>query len=187
MIIDSFDCQPTLRGKTLMVRPLKRGDLESLYEAASDPEIWAGHPAKDRCRREAFEPYFASLLASETALIVVDVHTGEVIGTSSYYTPPDLPRSIAIGFTFLVREKWGGQANCELKQLMLEHAFAVFDIVYFHIAPSNLRSQAATKKLGAVYLYQSTLKLSVSAEEWRCYGLTRSQWMLALGNHALGT
>jgi hypothetical protein len=76
-----------------------------MFVAAGDPEIWAGHPAKDRYKREVFEPYFASLLSTKTALTVIDIHSGEIVGTSSYYTPPDLPNSIAIGFTFLIRAK----------------------------------------------------------------------------------
>ncbi|MBT1263709.1 GNAT family N-acetyltransferase [Pseudomonas sp. VS40] len=171
-----FDCQPDLYGSTLRLKPLADGDFEGMFQAAADPDIWCGHPARDRYKREVFEAYFASLLATKKALAVIESASGDIVGTSSYYTPPDLPNSIAIGFTFLVRAKWGGNANRELKQLMLEHAFTVYDIVYFHIAPTNIRSQTATMKLGAVHLYDAELKISAAPSLAKCYGLTRAQW-----------
>ncbi|MHC8320864.1 GNAT family N-acetyltransferase [Pseudomonas sp. GB2N2] len=172
----AFDCQPVLHGNTLTLRPQTEDDLDPMFEAAGDSAIWALHPASDRYKREVFEPYFASLLETKKALVVIDNQTGKIVGGSSYYTPPDQPDSIAIGFTFLVREKWGGATNRELKQLMVEHAFSAYPIVYFHIAATNLRSQKATLKLGAVHLYDAVMNLSTAPKEWKCYGLTKEQW-----------
>ncbi|WP_242487943.1 GNAT family N-acetyltransferase [Pseudomonas sp. TH31] len=107
MLAHDFDWQPNLCGSTLRLKPLAECDLEGLYQAAADPDIWAGHPARERYKREVFEAYFTSLLATEKALAIIDIESGEIVGTSSYYTPPDLPDSIVIGFTFLVRAKWG--------------------------------------------------------------------------------
>ncbi|MGE8150206.1 GNAT family N-acetyltransferase [Pseudomonas vancouverensis] len=171
-----FDCQPTLTGPTLRLAPLAAADFEGLYRAASDPAIWAQHPATDRYKRDVFEGYFASLLATKTALVVIDIDTGTIVGTSSYYTAPDIPDSLCIGFTFLVREKWGGASNHELKSLMLEHAFKACDRVYLHIAPTNLRSQHATLKLGAVHLYDAELDLSSGPRLCKCYGLDKAKW-----------
>jgi RimJ/RimL family protein N-acetyltransferase len=180
MSAHDFDYQPDLRGSTLRLKPLADSDLDAMFQAAADPHIWDGHPARDRYKRDVFEVYFASLLATKKALAVTDIASGDIVGTSSYYTPPDLPNSIAIGFTFLVRAKWGGDANRELKQLMLEHAFRAYDIVYFHIAPTNIRSQTATLKLGAVHLYDAELKISAEPALAKCYGLTRAHWEASL-------
>ena len=171
-----FDCQPTLSGPTLRLEPLTSNDFEGLFQAASDPQIWAGHPSTDRYERDVFEHYFASLLATQAALKVIDITSGAIVGTSSYYTAPDQPAGIAIGYTFLVRDKWGGSTNQELKRLMIEHAFKKFDSVYFHIAPTNTRSQKATMKLGAVHLYDADLTLANVTKPCKCYGLTRAHW-----------
>jgi N-acetyltransferase len=177
MPAQDFDCQPVLHGNTLTLRPLVEHDFDAMYQAASDPSIWAGHPAKDRYRPEVFEAYFAALLKTQKALAVIEADTGKIVGVSSYYTPPDLPDSIAIGFTFLVRAKWGGDTNRELKWLMVEHAFKTYDTVYFHIAHSNIRSQKATMKLGATHLYDAEFNLSTTPMQGQCYGLTRAQWV----------
>ncbi|MFJ4348726.1 GNAT family N-acetyltransferase [Pseudomonas sp. NPDC089401] len=171
-----FNCQPVLSGNTLRLEPLAQSHFEAMLEAAGDPKIWEGHPSRDRFERAVFEPYFASLLATGKALAVIDVQQGRVIGGSSYYTPPDQPDSIAIGFTFLVRAHWGGDSNRELKRLMVEHAFKRYDRVFFHIAPTNIRSQKATMKLGAEHLYDAELNLSNAAKLWKCYALTRAKW-----------
>lgn len=176
MLVRDYDCQPVLCGNTLSLRPLTERDFEGLYLAASDPRIWVDHPASDRYEREVFKAYFATRLASGKSLAVIDIDSGQTVGMSAYYTPPDLPDSIAIGYTFLVRAKWGGDTNRELKQLMVEHAFKAYDTVYFHIGPANIRSQKATLKIGAVHLYDAELNLSTAPALCKCYGLTRAQW-----------
>ena len=63
----------------------------------------------------------------------------------------DAERSeVEIGWTFLVRSLWGGEANAELKRLMLTHAFRFVETVVFQIGERNLRSRRSVEKLGAV-------------------------------------
>ncbi|WP_082505568.1 GNAT family N-acetyltransferase [Aureimonas sp. Leaf324] len=172
----AFDPGATLKGTRLTVRKLAPGDLDGLHAAASDPGIWAGHPAKDRWKREVFEPFFTTLIALGGAVAVEDREAGRIVGGSRFYVPPDQPGSIAIGFTFLDRSHWGGPANFELKTLMLTHAFRHFDEVWFHIAPSNIRSQKATAKLGAVHAYDARLDLSGQPTDWQCHRLAKADW-----------
>jgi RimJ/RimL family protein N-acetyltransferase len=171
-----FDPQPELYGDTLQLRPLKQEDLESLFVVASAPVIWKGHPVNDRYERAVFMPYAQSLLKSGTTLVVLDGQENRIIGCSRYYAAPDAPNSISIGFTFLHHAYWGGETNFELKRLMLQHAFQHFPEVWFHIAPSNLRSQKATAKLGAEHIRDAVLDLSGSATLWMCFRLTRAAW-----------
>ena len=181
----TFDNQPALGGDTLDLRPLISADLEPLFEAASDPAIWAGHPAKNRHEREFFEPYFKLLLDRGGTLVVIDRTKGRMIGCSRYYTAPDRPGTISIGFTFLNTAYWGGATNFELKTLMLDHAFGCFEDVWFHIDPTNIRSQRATQKLGAVHDYDAILDLSGTAAPWQCYRLSRAAWSNTLARHTL--
>lgn len=171
-----FDRQPHLTSATLDLRPLSQGDYRALYQAASDPAIWAGHPAKQRHQPAVFEPYFQTLLDSAATLVVRDAATHQVIGCSRYYDVPDVPDSIGIGFTFLTTPYWGGDTNFELKRLMLNHVFASYDNVWFHIGPDNIRSQKATKKLGAVFQYQKDLFLSGGGAATLCFKLAKTGW-----------
>ena len=171
-----FDAQPELASGLLALRPLKPDDFDGLFAAAGHPEVWAGHPAKDRYKREVFEEYFEFLLKSRSALVVIDRASGKIIGCSRYYPAPDQPDSISIGFTFLNHAYWGGGVNFELKRLMLDHAFRTFTEVWLHIAPNNIRSQKATAKLGAEHAYDATLNLSGSPAPNMCFRLSRDAW-----------
>ena len=116
---------------------------------ASDPLVWEQHPEPLRHRRDVFEGFFAGAMASRGALLVVHRDSGNVIGTSRYYDLDEANREVAIGYTFLSREFWGGAANTEMKRLMLEHAFGWATAVWFHVGPRNFRSRRAVEKLGA--------------------------------------
>ena len=123
-----------------------------------------------------FCPYFDMLLASRATLVVIDIASGDIIGCSRYYTAPDRPGTISIGFTFLDQRYWGGTVNRAMKALMLAHAFAQFDAVWFHIDPTNIRSQKATMKLGARHAYDAELALGSAPAPWKIYRLDREDW-----------
>lgn len=180
----NFDSPPELTGEMLVLRPLQAGDFDALHAAASDPLVWAGHPAKDRHQKDVFKGFFDFILASGTTLAILDRLTGAVIGCSRYYVAPDQPDDISIGFTFLNNAYWGGSTNFELKRLMLDHAFAAVDTVWFHIAPSNIRSQKATMKLGAEHAYTARLDLSGTPTEWMCLRLSKQDWDRVRGSRA---
>lgn len=143
-----MELQPVLEGPRLRLRPLKAGDFDELYAAASDPLIWEQHPASNRHEFEVFEQFFDRALKSRGALAIIDKATSKIIGTSRYY---DLEGrdSVCIGFTFLARACWGGAYNRELKFVMLDHAFCAVHRVLFHVGERNLRSRRALEKIGA--------------------------------------
>ncbi len=171
-----FDCQPTLADEVLLLRPLQGDDRAALMAAAGDPLIWAGHPAQDRYQPQNFGPYFDFLLTNGGTLLALDRLSGKVLGCSRYYSEPSSHDNISIGFTFLIRDCWGGEVNRRIKDLMLEHAFRTVSEVWFHIAPTNLRSQAATAKLGAIHSHDAALNLIGVAADWKCYVLTHDVW-----------
>lgn len=144
-----FDYQPTLEGALLNLRPALPADLEALYAAASDPQIWAIHPDPERYRREVFERnFFTPAITGTGALVVIDRRSGSIVGSSRYYEWNPAAEEVAIGYTFLARSHWGGPFNRELKALMLHHAFRFARRVWFHIGIDNLRSRKAMEKIG---------------------------------------
>jgi RimJ/RimL family protein N-acetyltransferase len=147
--MDDRFLQPTLTGQTLVVSPLDPSHFDNLYQAASDPLIWAGHPARLRYQLDVFSRWFEDALASKSALVVADKQSGRLLGSSRYYEYDEAKSEICIGYTFLVRDVWGGDTNRELKTLMLDHAFTQVSRVWFHVDVDNVRSQKAMKKIGA--------------------------------------
>lgn len=146
-----FDSQPTLAGELVRARPLRPADHKALYAVACDPRVWEQHPDWDRWKPDVFDKLFAESLESGGALIVHDAASGAVIGSSRYWGYDEGLSEVEIGWTFLARSHWGGRYNGELKRLMLGHAFRFVDSVVFYVGPTNIRSQRAVEKIGAVH------------------------------------
>ncbi len=146
----TMNLQPTLRGSLVELRPLRADDWESLFAVASDPLIWAQHPASDRYQEEVFREFFRAALATGSAFVVVAVDSGQIIGSTRFHGHDEVAQEIEIGWTFLARDHWGGRYNGEMKQLLLNHAFQFVDRVIFVIGPHNIRSQRAVQQIGAV-------------------------------------
>jgi RimJ/RimL family protein N-acetyltransferase len=174
----TFNFQPSLNGGNTKIRAIVETDFNELYLCASDKKLWAGHPAKDRYKKIEFEKWFKSAIESDTAIVFVDNLTNKPIGSSRFYTIDSEPNDISIGYTFLACKYWGGETNFELKKLMLDYAFNYFDCVWFHIAPSNVRSQKAVQKIGAVFSHEKIASISGSPENWGFYKIEKSNWQL---------
>jgi len=169
--------QPTLSGPSLVASPLREDDFEPLFRAAGDPGIWALHPVRDRYTREKFDIYFRTGLASRGALVVRDLVSGEVLGSSRFVGHDTERRTIEIGYTFLVRSAWGTGKNRELKDLMLGYAFEHVDLVELFVGSQNLRSRRAVEKLGAELLRTVVEKEPEGdMRESVVYGVRREAW-----------
>ena len=144
------DFQPTLTGPTIIVRPIAAEDWAELYAAGSDPKIWEVHPVPDRWTEPKFRGFFDDAIKSKMAFTFVDRASGKLIGSSRYHGYEPAFSEIEIGWTFIVREHWGGATNREVKRLMLDHAFTFVDTVVFWIGKDNLRSQGAMTKIGGI-------------------------------------
>lgn len=144
------DLQPRLVSEALVIRPTTPADFDALFEAAADPQIWALHPAHDRWQRPVFRKLFDEGLASGGMLTIVDAITDEVIGSSRYDRMRAGPGEIEIGWTFLVRSRWGGRTNTVMKRLMLAHALQLAERVIFVVGEDNVRSRRAMEKIGGV-------------------------------------
>lgn len=146
--------QPTLENEQIVLQPLKVSDFETLYAVASDPEIWQQHPNKDRWKKDVFRTFFEGAVQSGGAFKVVDKTTGMVIGSTRFYDYQPEDNSIFIGYTFLATSCWGKGINQQVKNLMLDYIFQFVDQVNFHVGESNIRSQIAISRLGAIKVGQ---------------------------------
>lgn len=148
----SVDLQPTLRGALVELRPLRETDWDALYDVGSDPLLWEQHPERTRYEADVFREFFQRAIESNSALAVVDLSTGRIIGSSRYHGYDPVAREIEIGWSFLARSHWGGHYNGEMKQLMLDHAFTFVDRVIFSVGAKNIRSRRAVERIGGELL-----------------------------------
>ena len=101
-----FELQPTLAGELVELRPLRAGDFDVLFAAASDPLIWEQHPESDRYTEEKFRRYFDGAMQSGGAFAVVHRKTGRMIGSTRFHGYDPAAGEIEIGWTFVAREYW---------------------------------------------------------------------------------
>lgn len=170
--------QPLLIGSSLRLRPLLENDFDALFAASSDPLIWELHPDNKRYTRERFEIYFRSGIESNGALVVIDLKSGKIIGSSRYtdYNPQN--SSVEIGFTFLTRDYWGGSFNRELKWLMMGYAFQFVETAYFVVGKDNHRSRAAMKKIGGVEVTDvDSTPVTGDLSESVVYQIKKADWL----------
>src|SRR6266705_2570445 len=146
----SFGLQPHLKGELVELRPFAPEDWDDLFAVASDPLIWEQHPGSDRYKEDIFRVFFREALESGGAFVVIDAKNQQIIGSTRFYGYDPEKSEIEIGWTFLARKYWGGRYNQEMKRLMLAHAFKVVENVVFYVGDTNIRSQKAMEKIGAI-------------------------------------
>ena len=146
----TFDYQPVLKGDLVELRPLVADDFADLYDVAADPLIWEQHPVRTRYETAVFRDFFQEALTCGGTLIVKDLKTQRVIGSSRFNAFNQKQSEVEIGWTFLARSHWGGVYNRDMKRVMLQHAFRFVKSVVFLIGVENVRSQRAVEKIGAV-------------------------------------
>jgi len=148
----SFDYQPILKGDLVELRPLLSEDYDALGAVAADPLIWEQHPVNTRHQQDSFQEFFDEALACGGTLIVIDVSTQDVIGSSRFHGYDKERSEVEIGWSFLARSHWGGAYNGEMKNLMLRHAFRFVKNVVFLVSPQNLHSRRAVEKIGGILM-----------------------------------
>lgn len=146
-----MDRRPVLQGDRLTLRPLVPDDWDALFAVASDPAIWAVHPAHDRWQELVFREFFAEAMTRGGALAIVDNASGAIIGSSQFAEPEaEGPGEIEIGWSFLARKYWGKGLNAEFKRLMLAYALDHFERVIFQVGEDNVVSRKAMANIGGV-------------------------------------
>ena len=173
MTIPPFDIQPVLIGAQVMLRPLLATDADALYAVASDPEIWAMHPFRDRYKREIFDGFFADAIASQGAFAILDKATDAIIGSTRFASYDPTTTEIEIGWTFFATAYWRTGVNREVKALMLGHIYQFVRIVVFQVGAQNFRSRTAVERLGGKLEREHKRDHGGQVHDYTTYHLTR--------------
>ena len=179
----------SLVGDVVRLDRLQDGDIEELYAAIGNEQVYAGGfgggamPASAEAMRAAWIPAAAKRFAYVVRL-VADSHlgaAGTLVGTSSLGDVDVRNERIHLGWTGYAPAVWGTAVNPAAKLLLLQHAFEVcgFGRVKIQTGSKNTRSQAAIAKLGATRegvlrrhmlqadgSFRDTVVFSILADEW---------------------
>lgn len=168
---------PTLKDDFVILNPLQTIDFEELYKVASDPLVWEQHPNKDRYKKDVFQNFFDGAMQSKGAFKIVDIATGETIGSTRFYDLDTNNNSVLIGYTFYGRNYWGSSYNHKVKKLMMDYAFQFVDTIYFHIGANNIRSQKAIERLSATKVREIEVAYHGEPEKLNFeYSINKKDW-----------
>jgi RimJ/RimL family protein N-acetyltransferase len=152
---------PTLQGTLVRLEPLSLAHLPALEAIAFDPSIWQymttwiATPTDLRAWvEEALRQQAAG--SAMPWVIVAQGLTGAadaVIGSTRFADLSRAHRHTELGYTWLAEPYRGTGLNTEVKLLQLRFGFETLGLnrIAFKTHHANERSQAALRKLGAVY------------------------------------
>jgi RimJ/RimL family protein N-acetyltransferase len=181
----------SLLGDIVRLDRLVASDIDSLYAAIGDEQVYAGGfgggiagmPADADQMREQWVVSSAARTAYVVRLVGDSAlgTAGTVVGTTSLGDVDLRNESVHLGWTGYAPAVWGTVVNPATKFLMLQHAFedCGFGRVKIQTGLTNTRSQAAIAKLGATRegvlrrhkqladgSFRDTVVFSILADEW---------------------
>jgi RimJ/RimL family protein N-acetyltransferase len=128
--------------------------------------------------------WISAALTTREAFAQIEVATGRVVGTTSFYEVVPEHRRLAIGYTMVGTEWHGTAINPEAKLLLLTEAFDVRGAlrVAWYTDARNTRSQRAVEKLGAVregVLRANITRPDGSQRDTAVYSMVAAEWPAA--------
>lgn len=191
---------PELQGRHVRLEPLQPQHAAGLAAAAAeDPSLYGLSPVPqgEAAALEYIETAIGQRDAGTTVPFAVRrAADGVVVGSTRFWDlvrwpwPPghprhgiDAPDVCEIGHTWLARSAIRTGANTEMKRLMLEHAFEVWQTasVCLHTDARNERSRRAMERIGAQFegiLRAHRLATNCLPRDSARYSITATEWPL---------
>jgi len=173
---------PVLEGERIRLEPLTRDHLPGLEEIAFDQNIWR-YMMLHVSNRDELKAWIESAIsaAGQVPWVTVLKSENRVIGSTRLIDLDLRNRTVEIGHTWLSPRFQGAGINPEAKLLQLRYAFEDLNLnrVAFKTHHENLQSQAAIRKLGAVYegTFRNHMVMpdgSLRHSVW--FSITREEW-----------
>jgi len=152
------DLRGSFVGELVAVEPLSIDHEPGLVAAAEDQQVFTWLPEDMASSRERLHRWLTTSLASselgrEVPFAIIELSTGEPVGSTRFMEPRLEHLRVEIGWTWLASRVWGSGINVETKLLLLEHAFEHVGCrrVEFKTDARNARSRGALEALGAPF------------------------------------
>ncbi|WUI00493.1 GNAT family N-acetyltransferase [Spirillospora sp. NBC_00431] len=181
--------RPVLTGRYVRLEPLSAEHAEGLFEASKDPGVWTWLSERQPATAGEMRALVDRALAMcERRLRLpwaqIDVATGEVAGTTSYYEIIPSHRGLCIGYTWLGSRWQRSGLNTEAKLLLMGRAFDDLGAIRvgWHTHASNERSRAAIERLGASFegiQRKNRIREDGSIRDTAAYAMTDDDWPAA--------
>ena len=184
--MSDWSTPPTLSGEHVRLEPLSPEHAKGLLEAGREPGIWAWLSLRQPTDLTAAERMVEQALADpdRRPFAQIDVASGRVAGTTSYYQVAEKHRILSIGHTWIGTDWQRTWLNTEAKLLLLQHAFETLGAqrVAWETDIRNLRSQRAIERLGALregVLRAHRIRPDGSSRDTVTYSMLAPEWPAA--------
>ena len=174
---------PILSGRHVRLEPLSTGHAAGLLEAGTDPAIWPWLSVRQPADLGEAETMVKDALADpdRRAWAQIDLASGRVAGTTSYYQVVAKHRILSIGHTWIGADFQRTALNTEAKFLLLRNAFEDWGAhrVAWETDIRNLRSQRAIERLGALregVLRAHRIRPDGTTRDTVLYSMTDAEW-----------
>jgi len=175
----------TLSDDRVRLEPLSMHHLGGLLAAAADGELWnlrytsVPEPADTAGYIERALQHQAE--GHRLPFAVIDLASGDVIGTTSYHDIAPAVERIEIGWTWYARRTQRTHVNTCAKMLLLIHAFETLGakLVGWRTDNFNHASQRAIERLGARrdgVIRHHHLRRDGTVRDTVMYSLTAGEW-----------
>lgn len=174
-----------LEGNTVKLVPMDDSHVEGLARVLRNPNIWEFTWRKitsDEQVRELITTAFANQNnESQIPFVIIEKATGQIVGTTRIMHPDLVHRNAEIGCTWISPEYWRTSVNTEAKSLLLHYCFEELKLirVEFTVVKTNLRSQRAVERLGAVkegVLRQHRIRSDGSIHDNVVFSILDNEW-----------
>jgi RimJ/RimL family protein N-acetyltransferase len=173
----------TLELNGVRLEPLGAQHADGLRAAARDGKLWQLRVTSVP-EPEQVDAYIATALEMRPgrfAFAVIDIASGEVIGSTSYHDILPAVDRAEIGYTWYAKSRQRSHVNTSCKLMLLTHAFDTLGcaVVGFRTDNFNHASQAAIERLGAKkdgVLRHHALRRDGTVRDTVMYSIVRGEW-----------
>jgi N-acetyltransferase len=181
----------TLEGKYIILRPPLLDDIEGLFKAARDGEVWNSRFSQFPHPNE-MQKYIQGMLdLSSKGLILpfitIDKASNTIVGTTRYLNIDYENHRLEIGHTWIAKSWRKTYVNTEAKFLMLQYAFEKLGCIAVEIRTDilNTVSRQAIQRLGAKkdgVLRHHKIMRDGRIRDTVCYSIIKPEWKQVKAN-----
>lgn len=179
-----------IEGELVILEPITPEHIEGLTEAVKDGELWklwyANVPTPNQMHeyvKEAIE----SSASGDIAYVVRMKESGNIVGTTRYYSVDSKNKRAMIGYTWYSDSVRRTRVNTECKLLLLQEIFETYNAIavefrtHFH----NTASRKAIERLGAKQdgiLRSHQIMRDGSLRDTVVYSIIAAEWLAVKRN-----
>lgn len=180
-----IDFDLKLQTDDILLRPIRNEDIEYFSALTADKQMWI-YFTNDLSEKSELEKWVNEALIqkeNQTRLpfTIIDIKTGNILGSTSFGNISYRDKRIEIGWTWLDKNYHGTGINNKVKFLMLRYCFEILDFMRVECKTDvlNIPARKALVKINMTeegILRSHTLMTNNRRRDTIYYSILKSEW-----------